>query len=148
MWVVPENSEIRDNSEVLNFSFIFCDIVKNDESNENEVLSDQLEIAKDVIAQLNYHGYDWTLVKNFTLEDFTERFTDLVAGYTCRISIEIPFNYNRCRIPTTNVSITSGASASSGSGSAAGTIYIYVNGVLDQTISSSDLNAEILNITP
>lgn len=33
-------------------------------------------------------------------------------------------------------------------GGAGGTINIYVNGVLDQTVVSSDLDAETLNITP
>jgi hypothetical protein len=33
-----------------------------------------------------------------------------------------------------------------GGGSAGGTIYVYVNGVLQSTTVSSDLNAEIVNI--
>jgi hypothetical protein len=35
-----------------------------------------------------------------------------------------------------------------GGGSSGGTIYVYVNGVLNQTIVSSDLDAETITILP
>jgi hypothetical protein len=72
------------------------------------VLSDQLEIAKDVIAQLKHPSYQWSdsfIDTTISLEAFTERFTDSVAGYSLAISLELPYDANRCSIPTNNITI-------------------------------------------
>ncbi len=51
-------------------------------------------------------------------------------------------------IPDAPVSFVYNIANSTIGGGAGGTIYVYVNGVLNQTISSTDLNAETINITP
>lgn len=146
MWLVHEGVDINGSMQNFKFNLIFCDIVKGGEVNENDVLSDQLEIAKDVISQLKHTGYQWDFIgNNIVLDAFTERFTDSVAGYSFSFGLELPFDSNRCSIPTTNINITQGGSASTG-GSTAGTIYVYLNGVLQSTTPSSNLNAEIVNI--
>jgi hypothetical protein len=146
MWLVHDAVEISQGVQTFKFNLIFCDIVKGGEVNETEVLNDQLEIAKDVIAQLKHKDYQWDFLgENINLEAFTERFTDSVAGYSLAINLDLPFDSNRCSIPTSNVVITAGGSASSG-GSAGGTIYLYVNGILQSTTVSSDLDAETVNV--
>lgn len=148
MWLVHDSVAINGGLQTFKFNLIFCDVVKNGEVNETEVLNDQLEIAKDVIAQLKHKDYQWDFLgQNINLDSFTERFVDSVAGYSFEFELEMPFDSNRCSIPTSNVVITAGGSASTGTGSAGGTIYLYVNGVLQSTTVSSDLDAETVNVT-
>jgi len=142
-----DNVEIQGSMQKFKFNLLFCDIVKGGEVNENDVLSDQLEIAKDVIAQLKHKDYAWDFLgNNLVLEAFTERLTDSVSGYSLSIDLELPYDSNRCSIPTSNIVITAGGSASTGGGNAGGTIYVYIDSVLQSTTVSSNLDAEIVNI--
>ncbi len=146
MWATMENVQISTSAktETYNFSLYFMDVVKNGEINETEVLSDQLSIAKDVLAQLKHPNYDWSFdANNSSLEDFTERFTDSVAGWKMTISLVLPFDSNRCVMPYEG---NTNPSTGGGSGSAGGTINIYLDGVLQSTTSSTDLNSEVVNI--
>jgi hypothetical protein len=106
MWVIHDGVDISQGVQNFKFNLIFCDVVKGGEVNENDVLSDQLEIAKDVIAQLKHPNYKWDFLgNNIALDSFTERFTDSVAGYSLSISLQLPYDANRCSIPTSNISI-------------------------------------------
>lgn len=103
MWTTIDGVDIstKDKTEVYRFSLLFMDIVKNGEINETEVLSDQLSIAKDVLALLKSPSYEWTFEDNTsTLEDFTERFVDSVSGWKMNISLRLPFTSDRCVVPT------------------------------------------------
>ena len=55
----------------------------------------------------------------------------------------MPYVANRCVIPTTDVTITTGASSTTGAG---GTIRVYVDGSLVSSTTSTDLDAETVNI--
>jgi len=169
MWVQPENSVIANKVETLNFKFIFMDLVGNGEINENDVLSDQLEIVKDVVAQLQHPSYVWSFtVDNVVIEPFTERFTDSVSGWVMDVSLDIPFAFDRCSMPYTGntsansacpvvtiydtngtvlATVNAGGSYTESGGGAGGTINVYLDGVLQSSTASSDLNAEVVNIT-
>ena len=168
MWVSLENSSIGNKVESLKFNLIFMDIVKGGEVNETEVLSDQLEIAKDVIAQLQHPSYEWEFNGSTSLEDFTERFVDSVSGFTCSVTLNLPFTSNRCSMPyvqtdvpsyvcavvtiynangTVNTTVASGGSYTISSGSAGGTYNINLDGVLNQTGTSADFANETFNIS-
>jgi hypothetical protein len=148
MWVMHDGVDISQGFQNFKFDVIICDIVKGGRVNETEVLSDQLEIVKDVVAQLKHQDYPWDFTgDNIVLTAFDERFPDSVTGYSFTITLQLEYDSNRCSIPTSNVVITSGGSASTGTGSAGGTIYVYVNGVLKSTTTSTNLDAETVNIT-
>lgn len=172
MWVNLEGVDIstRDKTEIYRFSFLFMDTVKNGEVNETEVLSDQLSIAKDVLAQLRHPNYEWSFEENSSsLEDFTERFVDSVSGWRVPVSLKLPYLSNRCDAPYSGNTSTSGTCpvvtiyssagavlttvVSGGSYTVAacdlsGTYNIYVNGALNQTGTSADLTNETFNISP
>ena len=96
-----------------NFQLVVADIVEPNESeNEQEVLSDTLSIALDIISifrngeTLYHYNIDhgeearyWT-TDDFTLEPFTERFDNTLAGWTLNLPIVIEFPYDTCNIPT------------------------------------------------
>jgi hypothetical protein len=102
MYTMLENSTIGGRVEALTFTILIMDIVKGGRVNENEVASDMLEIVKDVIALLQSPTYDWMEFddQQVTIEPFTERFTDSVTGYSFRVTLLLPFAYDRCVVPT------------------------------------------------
>jgi len=65
-------ASINGKTSTLNFTLFFCDRVLPEQSNEQEVLSDQLLTAQDIIAQLHYNNYDFVLQDAVTLDFFTE----------------------------------------------------------------------------
>ena len=92
---------IQEKSVVLNFSLCFFDRMLPEDTNETEVLSDQLQICQDIIAQLRYNNFEFDEGLNATLTFFTEDTPDLLAGVKADITIDLPYTANRCVIPTT-----------------------------------------------
>lgn len=68
------------------------------------------------------------------------------------ICLDVPINFGYVTILDTNGDVVTtvlcgGEYVCTGGGSAAGTIYVYLDGVLQSTTASSDLDAETVNIT-
>ncbi len=63
---------IQEKSTTLNFSLYFFDRMLPEDTNETEVLSDQLEICQDIIAQLRYNNFEFDEGLSATLSFFTE----------------------------------------------------------------------------
>lgn len=92
---------IAERSVVLNFSLYFFDRMLPEDTNETEVLSDQLEICQDIIAQLRANSWEFDEGLSATLTFFTEDTPELLAGVRADITIDIPFISNRCQVPST-----------------------------------------------
>ena len=100
-----------------NFQVFICDLVNEDESNEQEVLSDTLSICTDLIATFKSgeslylsstsHGEEarYFVEEDFFLEPFTERFDNAVSGFVFDLSIIIEQPYDTCNIPQPTTSI-------------------------------------------
>ena len=97
MYVVPADTILSENQLTLNFTIIIADKLEEDYSNQKEVLSDTLEIIKDVYTVLYLSEYEteW----GATVEPFLERFETILAGWTMNITLTQPFDYNRCILP-------------------------------------------------
>lgn len=93
-------SSISGTTLTMNFSLYFMDRMLAEQSNETEVLSDQLSIAQDIIAQLKYNDFDFVIQDNVNLTYFTEDTPDLLAGVRAEVSLDLPFTANRCQVPT------------------------------------------------
>ena len=91
---------VGEKNVTLNFSLYFFDRMLPEEVNETEVLSDQLEICQDIIAQLRYNNFEFDEGLSATLNFFTEDTPDLLAGVRADISLELPYLANRCVVPT------------------------------------------------
>jgi len=104
--IVPGNVTAGVQQVTFNFNVLAMDLVKPDESNEQQVLSDTLQILIDTIAQYknglllgvqqNEGVYGQADDKDFTLEPFTERFDNVVSGWNCSFSITVPGIYFAC----------------------------------------------------
>jgi hypothetical protein len=95
-----------------NFQVFIMDLVEPDESNEQEVYSDVLQICVDIIAILSNSKWQSQLELdidapvyfaegNFTLEPFKERFDQSVTGWVFNIGITVENDFQSCDIPMT-----------------------------------------------
>jgi hypothetical protein len=91
------------NGTVLTIDFLlfFFDRVLPEQYNETEVLSDQVLICTDIIAQLRYQLFDFYLTGNNNIQFFREETPDLLSGVRATVSFEIPYDADRCAVPTT-----------------------------------------------
>jgi hypothetical protein len=89
----------------LNFRLFVLDLVNvSDEAKDNEqdVMSDCLSIAEDLIAILGHDSWtDWKFSAENEVEFVIEQFGDMVAGVAVDITISFPFTKDVCAVPTT-----------------------------------------------
>jgi hypothetical protein len=113
LYIVPGSTIFNLSSITYNLSIIICDRIEDDLSNQIDVLSDTLEISKDIFTILhNSYGDEFG---NFTeyyepqfgssIIPFLERFDTVLAGWTLNISITQPFDYNQCIVPINTLSL-------------------------------------------
>lgn len=94
---------VASRSVTLSFSLYFFDRMLPEDTNETEVLSDQLEICQDIIAQLRHNNFDFDEAENITLSFFTEDTPELLAGVRADITLELSNVADRCQVPSTFV---------------------------------------------
>jgi len=107
LYVVPGPVTLNQNRINYNFSIIVMDRINEDYSNQPDVMSDTLEITKDVFTILHrsysaeFGGFtiDYEPIFNSSISPFLERFETILGGWTLNIDIEQPFDYNKCVIP-------------------------------------------------
>jgi len=99
MYVLPETTQLAENHMHIGFRVIFCDKVEEDQSNQQDVLNDTLEVAKDFFSLLYLSEYeaDW----NPQLEPFLERYETILGGWSMTFNIIQKFDFNRCVLPLT-----------------------------------------------
>jgi hypothetical protein len=84
----------------LNLQIMVMDIVKKDLSNENDVISDTLQIIEDVIIELRNPSEVFLIQDSINLTPFSDSQGDEVSGWTANITINIPSTYNSCAVPS------------------------------------------------
>ena len=85
----------------LDFSMFFFDRLVADKSNEQDVHSDQLQIAQDIIAQLRWQGWDFSVLDAITVNLFTDDTPEMLAGVNVEMTISMPYQSDRCAVPST-----------------------------------------------
>tara|TARA_R110000803_G_scaffold7124_1_gene22967 strand:+ start:390 stop:1001 length:612 start_codon:yes stop_codon:yes gene_type:complete len=119
--IVPGSVTAGVQKVTFNFNILAMDLVKVDDSNEQQVLSDTLQILIDTIAQYK-HGlllgvqqnegiYGQADDKDFTIEPFTERFDNIVSGWNCSFFITVPGIYFACNSYNESVVYDGGTSS-------------------------------------
>ena len=97
MYVIPSDTFLNQNELVYNFQIIIADKLKQDYSNQRELMSDTLEICKDIFTRLYLSPYQATW--NATINPFLENYETILGGWTMDLTITQPFDYNRCELP-------------------------------------------------
>tara|TARA_R110000796_G_scaffold171070_3_gene288044 strand:+ start:4591 stop:5940 length:1350 start_codon:yes stop_codon:yes gene_type:complete len=91
----------------IDFDVRVFDLVHKDESNENEVLSDTIDILKDIITEFKSHPYyvnsQLNITGDISFEAFTEEFDEEVSGWLCEISLMTPILTSFCGIPAADI---------------------------------------------
>jgi len=113
MYVIPGFVNLNQNALQYNFSIIILDQINDDLSNQRDVMSDTLEIAKDVFTIL-YQSYtaefggftlDYDPLWGPNVTPFLEAYESVLGGWTINITIEQPFDYNECVLPFEGLSL-------------------------------------------
>ena len=107
MYVVPGDGILQEGQVLHRFAVVIMDKVEDDLSNLEDVMSDTLEICKDIWTVF-YQSYtsqngnfSWELLPDQLPEivPFTEQFDEIVAGFTLNLTLTYPFDYNSCTPP-------------------------------------------------
>ena len=109
--IAPTSVVFGEHSLTYNFQLFIMDLVEPHQSNETEVLSDTLQIMKDIIAQFKHgeilwhyntaHGQNarYWIEGDLTVSPFTERFENSVTGWVTDLSIIVEEVYETCNAP-------------------------------------------------
>lgn len=88
----------------LNYKLLIVDLVHvsaDAKDNEQDVHSDMVSIAMDLLAQMNSgHFGDWRVSSDNSLQLIVEDDGDMFAGVAVDFSIRIMYEQNICQIPT------------------------------------------------
>ncbi len=112
LWINPTTAAMPSSDNgyktfEIDFEVRVFDLVNKDESNENEVLSDCIDILKDIIAEFKGHPYyvnsQLNIIDDINFEAFTEEFDEEVSGWICEISLMTPVLTSFCGIPSAEI---------------------------------------------
>lgn len=113
MYVIPGDVLLAQNSLQYSFSIIILDQINDDLSNQRDVMSDTLEVAKDIFTIL-YQSYtaefggftlDYDPLWGPNVTPFLERFETILGGWTLNVTIEQPFDYDVCVLPIVGLNL-------------------------------------------
>ncbi len=112
LWVFHETTSIGDRELVYSIRLVCADrVITGEEGDdtagmEQEVLSDTLLILLDFLAYFQQqHAQSYKVITSASIDPFTERFNDRVAGNSVLIQIRQPFTWDACQIPQTGAAI-------------------------------------------
>ena len=114
LWINPVSATMAESENnigyktfEIDFEIRVFDLVDKDESNEDEVLSDSVDILKDIITEFKGHPYytnsKLNIVNDIEFEPFTEEFDEEVTGWVCEISFKTPLINTWCGLPMAEI---------------------------------------------
>lgn len=101
MWVVPQRSriDIVNKAQYLAFTIFFLDLVHQDKSNESDVTSDTLQVATDILSQLQ-QPQDFTIENSPSINWVTDSHPAQLTGWELTIEIRIDYLSTHCGLPS------------------------------------------------
>jgi len=112
LWVFHESTSVNQMEIAFSIRLICADRVivgeegDDTQGHEQEVISDTLLVLLDFLAYFQQnHSQPYDVVTSATIDPFTERLNDRLAGNSVTITIRQPFDWNKCQIPQTGASI-------------------------------------------
>ena len=112
LWINPTEATMPESEAgyktfEISFDVKVFDLVHKDESNENDVLSDCIDILKDIITEFKGHPYyqnsQMSLIDDINFEAFTEEFDEQVSGWECELTLMTPIINSFCGIPADDI---------------------------------------------
>jgi len=112
LWVFHESTSVNQMEIAFSIRLICADRVivgeegDDTQGHEQEVISDTLLVLLDFLAYFQQnHSQPYDVVTSATIDPFTERLNDRLAGNSVTITIRQPFDWNKCQIPQTGATI-------------------------------------------
>ncbi len=104
MWSVLQPGLFEQNTIGYNYDILFMDIVKADISNQDEIYSDCILYAADLVAHLTFLSNNqenfFYSVSSTSFEPFQDSFKDAVSGVKISVNIRTAgYQDNSCKIP-------------------------------------------------
>jgi len=101
LWGEQGTSQRSDREVTMNYTLYLMDLVKRDDSNLQEVISDMTQIALDIVAILNSPTYSsqFLFQSSNNIEPFEWLFDNGASGVKLDISFRIPFDNDVCQVP-------------------------------------------------
>jgi len=101
LWVQLNTFPVTLNVIDFAFTIWLLDGVRRGEVNETEVLSDMIQVAKDVIDQLHDPNYPWAFDRNqsFQITPYTEKTPYKLSGVSFPLILKTQSVSDICRIP-------------------------------------------------
>ena len=104
--LITEQAQIQNHEIIYNFKLISMDLVEPDESNEDEVLSDTLQIIQDFFAKFKngtiaptVDSQIFRINDSVSCQPFTERFDTSVSGWVADFQISVDYTADGCDLP-------------------------------------------------
>ena len=97
-----ENARFTNHELTYSLSLYVMDLVSPDEGNENDVLSDTLQVIGDFISQFKHSTAFGDMENDYRFSDdvpctpFTERFDNDVSGWRADFEVIVSFNASAC----------------------------------------------------
>jgi len=167
--IIVNQADYEGNTWRCNVSVLCMDIVDKDSDsttdvfigndNEQDVLNTQLAVINRMLEVFRRgEAYDFVLEGNVTVEPFTERFENYLAGWTATFDIIVPNTMTKCEIgispTTTDVTVENSDQSYYMVVNAGDTLEledttyeVYVNGSLDSTATEPSIKATTINIS-
>ena len=102
LYFLPETSTLNQNQLDINFDVRCLDRIEDNLSNQQDVLSDTLEIMKDFYAKTYLSDYE--VLWNASLNPILQETQTELGGWSLIVTIQQKFDYNRCVLPITSFS--------------------------------------------
>jgi len=100
MYFIPDTTRLNQSHMHITWTVVCVDRVEEDLSNQQDVLSDTLEILKDFYSKAYLSDYDVEWDAN--LSPWLQETETELAGWSLTISVQQKFDYNRCVLPMTS----------------------------------------------
>ena len=85
--------------QVFNVQIWFLDKSGAEAEFETDVVSDQMQIAADIVSKLRIESNDWFVDNNINFDVISDKFEDYLAGVQLTFNIFTISNYDACDIP-------------------------------------------------
>lgn len=95
------NGQFDPGYKVFNLQLWFLDLAGVDGEFEVDVVSDQTEIANDIVGLLKQAYQSWEIDENISFDVVLEKFEDFLSGVQLSINLKTINTYDTCISPTT-----------------------------------------------
>ena len=86
--------------QVFNVQFFFLDKSGKEAEFENDVISDQIQTASDILSLMRTGRKDYSIDDNVSFNAISDKYEDFLAGVELTINISTQNEFTGCDVPT------------------------------------------------